>query len=374
MRVLIVSHTYQTITHGPAKFLRRVLAAATKEELDITVLTEEPPPVPTPGVYPVHNHQWLLSLPLGKLKFSLNYQLNIRRLQREYGPFAVIVFNDGSSGLITALFPPRSTKTLGMINDDDYVSSRRTVQEKDERNWVHRGHFYLERLAARRFDRVVANSHYLADLLRGEYRLLKRPTVLYKSVNLQLPFTPRADFSAIIHLLFVKADHRRGGLAELVDAIGQLTEYQFRLSVVGPAERPAVTTGSLPTNLQIDFRGPLPHGEALQLMAKADIFCTPSRREGLGVANLEALALGTTVVATAVGGIPEVLDGGNNGYLAAACAPAAIATALRAAISAAPEERLAKARAGRRWVEDHFDERQMTQYFFRLLRRLHNSV
>ena len=76
------------------------------------------------------------------------------------------------------------------------------------------------------------------------------------------------------------------------------------------------------------------------------IFVMPSRSEGLPMALLEAMAYGMAVVATRVGGIPEVVDDGVDGLLVPTEDPAAIATALRG-LAADPSlrERLAAARA-----------------------------
>lgn len=55
--------------------------------------------------------------------------------------------------------------------------------------------------------------------------------------------------------------------------------------------------------------------EAVRLYSGAAVFCCPSIYEPFGLINLEALACGTPVVATAVGGIPEVVKDGWTGYL-----------------------------------------------------------
>jgi alpha-maltose-1-phosphate synthase len=59
----------------------------------------------------------------------------------------------------------------------------------------------------------------------------------------------------------------------------------------------------------------LPKREVIQLLTHATVFCCPSVYEPLGIVNLEAMACETAVVATATGGIPEVVEDGVTGYL-----------------------------------------------------------
>jgi starch synthase len=59
----------------------------------------------------------------------------------------------------------------------------------------------------------------------------------------------------------------------------------------------------------------LPREDVRQVLSHAAVFCCPSVYEPLGIVNLEAMACETAVVASRVGGIPEVVDEGRTGLL-----------------------------------------------------------
>lgn len=73
------------------------------------------------------------------------------------------------------------------------------------------------------------------------------------------------------------------------------------------------------------FFGELPHERALELVSSSDIVLSTSKEEGLPTVIVEAMALGKCVVATAVGGVPEIIKDGKNGILVPTSAPNKIA-------------------------------------------------
>jgi len=89
--------------------------------------------------------------------------------------------------------------------------------------------------------------------------------------------------------------------------------------------------------------------DAKALMRQFDLFVLPSYLEGLCTSLLDAQVLGVPIVATAVGGVPEVVNDGVSGRLVAALEPAALAAAIRDAL-ADPLARAAWAEGGRRTV------------------------
>ena len=127
------------------------------------------------------------------------------------------------------------------------------------------------------------------------------------------------------------------------------------------------------------IREMMPRDEVIQFYSHAAVFACPSVYEPFGIINLEAMACETAVVASAVGGIPEVVVPGETGLLVDLALkpgtfdpldPAKFSHDLAEAINTValdPELRERFGRNGRRRVEEHFSwtaiaERTLTLY------------
>lgn len=111
---------------------------------------------------------------------------------------------------------------------------------------------------------------------------------------------------------------------------------------------------------RVVFHGEM--GDIPALLARARMFVLPSRTEGISLTLLEALARGLPVVATAVGGTPEVIESGASGLLVPPRDPEALARAILVLL-ADPERGTEMGRAGRRRVENAFDIRTMMKQY-----------
>lgn len=125
------------------------------------------------------------------------------------------------------------------------------------------------------------------------------------------------------------------GLRELVEATRALSLQRPRLHTVlvgeGPLQSELATLLAAEPSLRIQLAGPQPPSRVARWMAAADLVTLPSYSEGHPNVLVEALACGRPVVATDVGGIPEVVDA-QCGLLIAERDAAALTAALGSAL------------------------------------------
>jgi glycosyltransferase involved in cell wall biosynthesis len=106
-----------------------------------------------------------------------------------------------------------------------------------------------------------------------------------------------------------------------------------------------------------------------ELLAPATLFALASTEESFGLSALEAMACGTPVVATAVGGVAEVVEDGVSGLLSPPDDLQAFAARLRELILE-PDRAHAMGRAARARAEEHFDRRRVVGRYEAVYRRL----
>jgi alpha-maltose-1-phosphate synthase len=101
------------------------------------------------------------------------------------------------------------------------------------------------------------------------------------------------------------------------------------------------------------LNGMLPKDEVIQILSRATVFACPSLYEPLGIVNLEAMACGTAVVASNVGGIPEVVADAQTGLLVPPGDPAVLAAAISSLVTD-PARAAAMGQLGRQRVAAEF--------------------
>jgi glycosyltransferase involved in cell wall biosynthesis len=186
----------------------------------------------------------------------------------------------------------------------------------------------LRTRSLRRAATVVAPSAYLAQIAAGWDLGGRRIHVLTN------PAPPPRDVAAeeLVSgtFVFVGRLTQAKALWTAIEAIAQVPEA--RLVVVGDGpdrgelERLAAASAAAD---RIEFRGSRSRDDALSTVAGATAAVLSSDWENLPHAAVEALSVGVPVVATAVGGVPEVVRDGENGLLVPPGRPDALADAIR---------------------------------------------
>jgi glycosyltransferase involved in cell wall biosynthesis len=188
--------------------------------------------------------------------------------------------------------------------------------------WRHPVLTALTRAVLRRASAVVANSAWTADWLR---RLgCRDPHIVPPGVDFTL-FAPDVPEREALDLpdgnlaLFVGNRVAHKGVDLFVS--GVLAAPGWRGVMVGD--------GPVPTgDPRILVRGPVDPVELARYYRSVTCLVTPSRREGLGLAAIEALASGTPVVSSGVGGLADIVVDGQNGVVMVDATEQAVAAAL----------------------------------------------
>ena len=124
----------------------------------------------------------------------------------------------------------------------------------------------------------------------------------------------------------------RKGLSDLIEAIAALERGRFELEIVGSGpdeEKLKDLADRLGVRREVIFAGSVDRSEIPGRYRDADIFTLASREEAFGNVFAEAMASGLPVVGSTVGGIPELIEHGKNGYLVPPREPLALAAAIR---------------------------------------------
>jgi glycosyltransferase involved in cell wall biosynthesis len=124
------------------------------------------------------------------------------------------------------------------------------------------------------------------------------------------------------YVMFVGNLIKRKGVAFLLNAISEIKrengDLKFSVYVVGSGEEESalqVLSTQLGINDLVHFVGNKPPEEVPLWMSAADLLIVPSLDEGFGLVAIESMACGTPVIASNVGGLPEFVRNGLNGFL-----------------------------------------------------------
>jgi starch synthase len=192
---------------------------------------------------------------------------------------------------------------------------------------------WIERTAILDADAVIAVSQGTREDIVRAYPDVKpeRIHVIYNGIDLD-EYRQTTDATALTtygvdpkvpYVLFVGRITRQKGVTHLVDALAYLPADTQVVLCAGAPDTPEIAAEMRQKVEAARQRNPrliwiekmLSKREAIQLYSNARVFCCPSVYEPFGIINLEAMACNSPVVASATGGIKEVVVDNQTGYL-----------------------------------------------------------
>jgi glycogen synthase len=222
---------------------------------------------------------------------------------------------------------------------------------------------WIERTSIESADKVVAVSKQMkADILEHFKVPADRVEVIHNGIDLDLwkrrPLSPELKAAYGIqddYVLFLGRCTQQKGVEHLVDAAADIPcQVVMVMGGADTKEYEALVAEKMKARRNIlHIAKMLSEDEAAQLYSQARAFICPSIYEPFGIINLEAMACGAPVIASAVGGIVEIVVEGKTGLLLEAGKPAQIAAAVRRLLDD-PALARSMGEAGRRRAEEQF--------------------
>jgi glycosyltransferase involved in cell wall biosynthesis len=353
MNVLVVSGIWPPDVGGPASHAPDVASFLLGRGHGVEVVTTAAR-APDEERYPVH---WISrSLPKGVIHVRTAAEI-ARLAHRSDVVYTTGMFGRSSSGASAA----RRPYVVKLTADPAFERARRRglVGGDVDAFQQHRGGAALvalrraRDLELRHAAHVITPSSYLRDLAVSWGVDPERVSVLPNPAPPPAESAPRGELRASFGmtgatLAFAGRLSLQKSLDVALEAVAGAEGVELFVAGAGDQLEPLRERArELGLDVRVRFLGPLPRGRVLDLFRAADAAVLSSSWENFPHTVVEALAVGTPVVATATGGVAEIVRDGENGLLVPAGDPDALRDALTRFFGDAElRERLRAAAAG----------------------------
>lgn len=258
------------------------------------------------------------------------------------------------------------------------LSGKAVIHTKHGQNVVnsHR-RYYLDRFSSFFTDKIVTVSDDARDICLRQLKIPEKKVVtVLNGVDIEKfhCFTDKAQFQQgrpfVIGTVGRLASEKNHSC--LLDACTRLADRKinFQLKIVGDGPlKNMLINKCKKLNLQdhVDFVGS--RLDIPVIMNEFDLFVLPSLTEGVSLTLLEAMSCELAVVATNVGGTPEVVVDGETGFLVPSNSPDQLADSIFSSLIS-PQRRLEMGRAGRARVVTTFSLTQVAEKYLSFYREL----
>lgn len=181
----------------------------------------------------------------------------------------------------------------------------------------------MDLVAGRNADHVIAISSQMQTQLSDTYRIpTESITLINHGVN-TARFYPRDDdheraATDRFTVLFVGRLITRKGAATAIRSLAETHHENVELLIAGSGRQRSSLeelVAELGIHQQVEFLGYVPEEELPRLYSASDVLVFPPAYEGFGLVFLEAMACGTPVIGTRVGGVPDLIEDGETGFV-----------------------------------------------------------
>ena len=268
---------------------------------------------------------------IGAITYLVSARAACRRLLRERAYDVVHYFFGLPTGALSLIVPElEQTPAVVSLRGSDvpgYDEAPRNLR------WLHRLLAPATRTIWNRSAKVIANSDGLRRLAQGflpEKPLGMIPNAVRSDLFKPLPHSAESSRRRV-NVLCVARLVVRKGLDDLLQALALAGDCDLSLTLQGAgpeAQALERLAHSLGIADRVHFNGYRPQPELPDVYAQADIFVLPSHTESCSMALLEAMSCGLPVVASQIGGNPELIEEGRGGLLVPIRSPRDLATAL----------------------------------------------
>lgn len=205
---------------------------------------------------------------------------------------------------------------------------------------------------------IIPNSDYTGKYIPDRMGLQEKTFTVREGFRITGSKKEEKPFSAKIKLLTVARLIERKGIRFLIQAMKNVTVHYPDVELVIVGEGPDhlsfdKLTRQLELIQNIVFAGRIPDQELIEQYTTSDIFILPSTEEALGVVLLEAMYHGLPVIASNVGGIPEIVTNQETGILTAPGNPKELSLAIISLIEN-PDKRRGFSEQGKKHVLENF--------------------
>ncbi len=335
MRILLVTGIFPPDIGGPATYIPEIAKALLERGHEVHVVTTSEPEWldldQTEHPFPVYRMNRRVPLAWRSFYFTRTIFHHARKAD-------VVLANGVLVEAAVASFLARKPMVLKIVGDPTWERAKNRGWITDTFETFQNRHYgltiealkKLTTFAACRAEKIIVPSLYLSDWVRRWGIPRDKIVVIYNSVQpldlvdpAPVPLTSSVKLVTACRLVSWKR------VDSIIRAIGHTDEVGLLICGDGPQKN---KLEQLATDLgltdRIHFAGQQNRTETLALMAGCDIFVLNSTYEGLSHVILEAMSLGLPVIATSVGGNPELVKHGETGILIKSGDPEALRSAI----------------------------------------------